>query len=508
MKKHRKFLRSALLALLSLALVFSCAAPCSFAEAPAPEENADAEAFMADLAALDGICDVSMDENGLITAYIVQPLDWAGGTDATFLQKLRIAYTGADLPVCYCCGGYSINTSISDRMLFPEGYAYNAVRIEYRFFGDSMPEGLSADSAELWEYLTVENAAEDIHAVITRLGTLLTGKRVMTGVSKGGFTTNFQAYRHPEDAELFLPFCAPLCASESDGAMFDFLNNRVGDDVLGEETAAEVRGILLDFQLECIRYKDDLKTRYRDLAVSETERGEADYRPILMEDGGARFYDLAVADLLPNVWTTQGHAMDCGSVDGIRSVFGGIVSMPCGTAEEIAAKEDAIFDALTARCDPFTYSSCLDNMIFIYTMQSAMQMGNYYPDLTPLRQRIAEEQEKDPSFPALTVTEEEEKTMLTAFYLTEEQQELAEQFSFVHDELVEWEQTTEANVLMVFGGVDAWYGVAIPECGNPNVRRVVVKTGESSSTMGHVYSVATFDEASRELIYDALEALR
>ena len=468
----------------------------------------DIDTFMAELESIDGITDVSKDENDLITAHIEQPLDWNGGTDVTYKELLNIKYAGADLPVCYCVGGYNIDTSSSDSVLFPADYDYNAVRIEYRFYGDSLPEGVTADSADLWEYLTVENAAEDIHAIISKLGTILTGKVVMTGVSKGGFTTNFQAYKYPEDADLFVSICAPACESISDPAMYDFINYHVGDDVVGEETAAELRNIILDFQVECIRYKNDLKEDFLKLAIESVEEGENGYRQLLKEDGGARLYDLAVADLPAAVWMAQGNYLDYGSAEGIRSVLGGIVDMPADTEEEIEVKQKAVFDELVGIDSPDGYSCSFDNVLFPYTMQSAMQMGNYALDMTPLRERIASEQERNPAFPDLTITKEEEKTILCRAYLTDEQMEMASRFDFVHDELAGWQETTEAIVFMVSGAVDPWYSVSLPPCDNPNIQRVVVKSGPGSSTIGHVCIVWYYDEETMNSIYDALRGLQ
>ena len=45
-------------------------------------------------------------------------------------------------------------------------------------------------------------------------------------------------------------------------------------------------------------------------------------------------------------------------------------------------------------------------------------------------------------------------------------------------------------------------------CENPNVRRLVVQNGPKSDTMGHQCRVSVFDEASREIVYAALEELK
>ena len=478
-------------------------------EVEEPQPTAEESAFMEKLAALDGISNVEFNNMGYVAASIEQPLDWATDTGKTFQQQFMVKFGGYDVPTCYTVGGYTLLGSMGADTVIPQGYTFNNVCIEYRFFGGSEPEGLDYNSADLWQYLTIENAAEDFHALITKLSTIFPGKRMMTGASKGGFTTNVQAYKHPEDADLFLPFCAPLCNSTADTRMYDFLNNSVGDDVLGESDAKELRDLVTDFQLECIRYKDDLKARYLKLAFEAVPEGEDGYRPVLLEDEGGKLYDFAVADMQGAVWMLQGGYYEFSTLDGLKSTLSSVVDMPASTAEEVEKKKDAVLETLSSISSPSSYS-CSHNgnpMLYPYIIQSAMQMGNYAEDLTPLRNRIAEEQAKDPSFPSLSISKDEETNLMTIAYLTDEQLEMASKFSLVHDELVEWQNTTTANVVMVFGAVDPWRAVAIPECSNPNVKRIMVKSGPNFPMMGHSMDVTSFDSESQAAIYAAIEPL-
>ena len=505
-------LAAAFLLVMSLSAGTVCSANAFASEAvssPAESKDMDINAFAEALGSIEGISDVSVTQGGSVLAYIEQPLDWQSDTGMTFKQKFIVTYKGSEQPTSYEIGGYSILYSFSMMSLYPADYTHNAVDIEYRFFGESVPEGLDSDSADLWEFLTVENAAEDFHALITKLSTLLTGKRMVTGVSKGGFTTNVQAYKHPEDADLFLSFCAPLCDSLTDSRMYEFLNYSVGDDVLPEGEGEHLRSLITDFQLECIRYEDDLKVRYKEMALEEAKDGEKDYRSWLLEDDGAKLYETAVADMQGAVWMAQGGGGGAAyeSAEGMSSTFGTVVSMPAETPEEIQLKEDAVFELLSSISFPTSYTCSLDQIMLPYCMQSAMQMGNYAVDLTPLRERMAEERERDPAFPDLSISTEEEKNLMLLTYLTEEQLEMAEGFELVHDELVEWEQTTTANVVMVFGGVDPWLAVAIPECDNPNVKRVLVKSSEYYDMIGHSCSVPFFDSETQDIIYGELDKL-
>ena len=471
------------------------------------QEDCDIDTFAKKVEAIDGISDVTVVNDTTINAYIEQPLDWQSDTGKTFKQQFNIKYAANDVPTCYVVSGYTIQYSNIESAVIRNSYTYNAVEIEYRYFGKSIPDGLDNDSVELWEYLTVENAANDIHALIEKLSTLLTGKRMMTGSSKGGFTTNMQAYLYPDDCDLFMSFCAPLCENESDPRMYEFLNNTVGDDVLGKEEAKECRDLILDFQVECMRYKDDLKIQYKNIATGISQEGEKNYRPVLMEDDGGKLFDVALIDFQASVWMSQSGAQDYSTIDGLKSTLKNVLDMPSSTEEEVAAKEKEILRLLVMVCYPGGYACSKQNSSYPYLVQSAMQMGNNAADLSPLRERIEEEQKIDSSFPDLSITLEEEKTNMMSGYLTEEQIEMASKFDFVYDELMEWSKTTTANVVMIFGAVDPWYATAIPENDNPNIQYVVVKSSDRYRAFGHSIGVPSYDEESQKVIYDAVDAL-
>ena len=79
---------------------------------------------------------------------------------------------------------------------------------------------------EPWQYLTIKQAAADHHAIIQTLKAKLypRSKWVTTGISKGGQTTIFHRYFYPEDADVSVPYVAPLNLKEVDPRIERFLN--------------------------------------------------------------------------------------------------------------------------------------------------------------------------------------------------------------------------------------------------------------------------------------------
>ena len=61
----------------------------------------------------------------------------------------------------------------------------NVLTVEHRYFGKSIPSPCD------WKHLTIKNAADDMHAIVSSFKNLYTGKWIATGASKGGQTALF-----------------------------------------------------------------------------------------------------------------------------------------------------------------------------------------------------------------------------------------------------------------------------------------------------------------------------
>jgi len=115
---------------------------------------------------------------------IRQPIDHQNPSAGSFLQRVFISVKNTSSPVVLVNEGYGADYGANVNYINELCPILDAsqVVVEHRYFGPSTPE--NAD----WSYLTVENAANDHHRVVSLLKPLLGGKWINTGISKGGQT--------------------------------------------------------------------------------------------------------------------------------------------------------------------------------------------------------------------------------------------------------------------------------------------------------------------------------
>jgi hypothetical protein len=118
----------------------------------------------------------------------------------------------------------------------------NNIGVEYRFFGKSVPDSLQ------WEYLTIEQATADLHAIHELLKEIYKEKWISTGISKGGQTTIYYKYFYPDDVELAVPYVAPMDDNLEDTRIYTFL------DTIG---TPECRKKIVDFQKFLLIHEDE-----------------------------------------------------------------------------------------------------------------------------------------------------------------------------------------------------------------------------------------------------------
>ncbi len=114
-----------------------------------------------------------------------------------FNQRVYVGFQDVNVPTVIVTDGYAIEyASKSDynNELTTELKA-NLVVVEHRFFGKSMPDSLN------WNVLTAKQAADDYHVIKGLLDTILTGKWLSTGISKGGQAALAYKIFYPKDVE-------------------------------------------------------------------------------------------------------------------------------------------------------------------------------------------------------------------------------------------------------------------------------------------------------------------
>ena len=153
----------------------------------------------------------------VIEVIFTQPVDHNNPSGATFTQKIYIGHVDENLPVVYETEGYS-RPSFRTRELAP-AMQCNQISVEHRFNGESKPSPLD------WQYLTIKQAADDLHAIYSALKSIYSGKWVSSGRSKGGDTAIFYRRFYPNDMDATVAFVAPVLFSARDRRINNYMNN-------------------------------------------------------------------------------------------------------------------------------------------------------------------------------------------------------------------------------------------------------------------------------------------
>jgi hypothetical protein len=170
---------------------------------------------------------------------IRQPIDHQHPEKGFFYQRVNLLHKGFNRPTVMETEGYALYDGRSEIEM---GLNANYLNIEYRFYGKSMPDSIP------WEYLTLEQATADLHAINTLFKNIYKGKWVSTGISKGGETTIYYRYFYPQDVDLSVPYVAPLDNALEDKRIYQFL------DTIG---TPECRNKIYQLQLFLLQHEEE-----------------------------------------------------------------------------------------------------------------------------------------------------------------------------------------------------------------------------------------------------------
>ena len=146
---------------------------------------------------------------------VKQPLDHQHPEVGNFYQLVRLCHRGFDRPTVIETHGYELHPKKNELEKILDA---NNIGVEYRYFGKSKPDSMR------WEYLTVEQAVADLHAITELFKQLYNGKWFSTGISKGGQTTLYYKYFYPNDVDVAVPYVAPIDNAQEDTRIYTFLD--------------------------------------------------------------------------------------------------------------------------------------------------------------------------------------------------------------------------------------------------------------------------------------------
>lgn len=177
---------------------------------------------------------------------IKQPLDYKDTTHGFFLQRVFIAEKEPQNPTVLITEGYDANYAESPKYINELSKIVNGnqICVEHRYFGKSTSNPLN------WDYLTVENAANDHHRIVELFKPYFTGKWLNTGISKGGQTALAHRAFYPKDVDLTVAYVAPLNFGVEDGRHEPFIN-KLGTD--------SCRKAIYQIQCEFLKRRESMK---------------------------------------------------------------------------------------------------------------------------------------------------------------------------------------------------------------------------------------------------------
>lgn len=186
-----------------------------------------------------------------------QPIDHKNPSLGTFQQRVRICVRDVNLPTVLYTHGYAL-TPVPPTIDLTEALGTNHVQIEHRYY-----DGSKILSDTRWEYLTIEQAAADHHAIIQALKPLLPKEWISTGVSKDGMASIYLRYYYPDDIDVTTAFCSPIMTSMLDLRTGRYMQQECGKDDVKPIVDSHINRLF-------VNGKDGLYARYCQIAEEKT----------------------------------------------------------------------------------------------------------------------------------------------------------------------------------------------------------------------------------------------
>ncbi len=367
--------------------------------------------ILAKLKSLPGVVDVATEGRNNVTYYDLsfkQPVDHRRPTGATFVQHVFLRNTGFDQPVLLGTEGYAARGPEGGELVRMLGTP-NLVTVEHRYFGRSIPDPVD------WSQLTIKNAADDMHAIVTALKTLYKGKWVATGASKGGQTALYYKCYYPRDVDATVAYVAPVNIGQEDPRINEFMAH-VGD----EATRAKIKA----YQIALLKREDEV------LPLLKVK--DADYSM-----GVAKAYEYGVLEFPYAFWQ-----------------YG---SQPSGLPAPDAPAQD-LADEYKKVNSMFYYSDAGIKTFEAFYYQAFTEIGYYNYDITDFKPYL--KHNPNPTNTDLCPA-------ATRGHIVYNPATLAFVFHYL--------QYEAQNVAFVYGETDAWSSTQMELLGRTNAVKMVVK---------------------------------
>ena len=145
-----------------------------------------------------------------------QYLDHNNPKAGTFEHRIFLSHVNKKKPMLFVTEGYAARQTTYE---LAKILTSNQIIVEYRFYGGSRPKNIQ------WQYLTNDQAMEDLHRIKKIFKKFYKKEWVSTGISKGGTTTLIYKSKYPKDVCVAVPYVAPLAFAQEDTRTDDHQKN-------------------------------------------------------------------------------------------------------------------------------------------------------------------------------------------------------------------------------------------------------------------------------------------
>lgn len=339
---------------------------------------------------------------------VKQPIDHQHPENGFFSQWVQLRHRGFDRPMVMETHGYQLSKGRNEVEKILDA---NDLGVEYRYFGKSVPDSMK------YEFLTIEQAAADLHAINQLFKQVYKGKWVSTGISKGGQTTLYYKYFYPQDVDVAIPYVAPIDNALVDTRIYTFL------DTIGKP---ECRQKIFEFQKFLLINEEKAVDKLQWYAKGA--KLKFNYTGSL-----SRSFEYAVLEYPFSFWQW---GRSCDSIPTNKSLDSYLCELL--KTSSVSAFADA---------DMVNYAS---------HYYQAQETGYYSYKIEPLRKYI-KQFSSDPSamFPP--------KVAKANAYSAE-----------LYRKFQEWLDTKGNNILYIYGGVDTWSAARVLVTDKVNSRSFLI----------------------------------
>ncbi len=412
----------------------------SFILAPVAAQNKPETELYKKIKALPGVVEVKatrFDTTFFKEGYEImfeQPLDHSKPKGEKFRQRFFILHKDYSAPVELETEGYAANRAGLNELTRILGS--NEVVVEHRYFGRSVPKEMK------WKYLTIKNAADDMHRIVTALKKIYKGKWVSSGTSKGGQTTLFYKTFYPNDVDASVPYVAPINLAQEDPRIYAFLKN-AGDE--------ECRRKIREYQIALFKREDELLPYIKEMT---------DKRKMVFSMGIETAYEYAILEYEFAFW--QYGAVRCADIPAPDA--------PAKQMVDHLNRTNAIYyysDAGIKQFEPFIY-------------QAFTEIGYYNYDITDFKPYM--KAVKNPS--NLILAPKGAKIVYNP-------ETLQKVYHFL--------QYEGNNIVYIYGELDTWSSTAVQLIGRTDAIKLVNKGGYHGSR------IKNLSDEQKELFYSTME---